>query len=601
VTPVSVTATDSSPTATLSFSDGGSLPTGLSINVGTGAITGTPTTGGVFDVTITATDSAGFADSASFTWSVTNVLTPAVIGNQTAQSGHTVSPVFTAPRDSSSTATFSFTGGSTLPTGLSLNGSTGAVTGTPTTAGRYAVVITATDSAGFTATTSFTWTINNVVTVTAPQNVTNVTGSPIAPVSLPATDSSTATAITGWSATGLPPGIAIDPLSGALHGTPTTAGDYYSVTVTASDGAGFSGKAHFEWVITNSVVVAPIADQSAHTAYAVTPITPTATDSQVTPAVTFSWSATGLPSGIAIDHTSGVLSGTPTAPGSYAVTLTASDSATPSQSGSVSFTWTVTTLPPVVTAVAPASGPGAGGTVVRITGTDLQATSTVLFGSTPGTAVQVNASGTQVTVTSPLHGTGAVDVTVTTPGGTSSTSAADRFTFIGPTITSISRTSGPAVGGAKIKIVGTGLSGATAVLFGSVPATGVKINKAGTQLTALIPAGAPGPVYVTVQTPVGETAASSADQYTYLGPAVISLSKTGGPATGGTAVTITGSGLNGATGVNFGTTTVTTFTVNNAGTKLKVLAPAGTGTVDVTVTTPAATSAVVSSDRYTYG
>ena len=163
--------------------------------------------------------------------------------------------------------------------------------------------------------------------------------------------------------------------------------------MTATDTAGFSGTAHFEWRITNNVVVAPIADQATDTFAPVTPIVPAVTDSQVSPPVTFTWTATGLPPGISIDRPSGTLSGTPNAAGTYPVTVTASDSATPKQSGSTSFTWTVTDVAPAVTGVTPTSGIGAGGTTVKISGSNFQGATAVLFGTTPATIINVNGAG----------------------------------------------------------------------------------------------------------------------------------------------------------------------------------------------------------------
>ena len=73
-------------------------------------------------------------------------------------------------------------------------------------------------------------------------------------------------------------------------------------------------------------------------------------------------------------------------------------------------------------------------------------------------------------------------------------------------------------------------------------------------------------------------------------PTVSGLSPTAGPAVGGTLVTITGTGFTGATAVDFGTTPATDFTVVSD-TSITADSPAGTGTVDVTVTTPGGTSA----------
>jgi hypothetical protein len=74
----------------------------------------------------------------------------------------------------------------------------------------------------------------------------------------------------------------------------------------------------------------------------------------------------------------------------------------------------------------------------------------------------------------------------------------------------------------------------------------------------------------------------------------------GGPASGGTSVTITGTGFTGATAVKFGSNNATNITVNSES-SITAVSPAGTATVDVTVTTPAGTSPTGSADQFTYG
>ena len=102
---------------------------------------------------------------------------------------------------------------------------------------------------------------------------------------------------------------------------------------------------------------------------------------------------------------------------------------------------------PTVTGISPAAGATGGGTSVTITGTGFTGATAVKFGSTAATLFTVN-SATQITATSPNYGsTGTVDITVTTPGGTSATSSADQFTFGNPTVTGISPASGPVAGG----------------------------------------------------------------------------------------------------------------------------------------------------------
>jgi len=83
---------------------------------------------------------------------------------------------------------------------------------------------------------------------------------------------------------------------------------------------------------------------------------------------------------------------------------------------------------PTVTRVSPATGPGTGGTTVTVTGTNLVGASAVDFGFNPASHVVV-ASPTSLTATAPSGSPGFVDVTVTTPGGTSATGTADRFTY----------------------------------------------------------------------------------------------------------------------------------------------------------------------------
>jgi len=85
---------------------------------------------------------------------------------------------------------------------------------------------------------------------------------------------------------------------------------------------------------------------------------------------------------------------------------------------------------PTVTAVSPTGGPLAGGTGVIVTGSGFTGATAVNFGPTPASSFTVN-SDSQITATSPAAASvGPVDVTVTTPSGTSATSAADRYTYI---------------------------------------------------------------------------------------------------------------------------------------------------------------------------
>ena len=111
-------------------------------------------------------------------------------------------------------------------------------------------------------------------------------------------------------------------------------------------------------------------------------------------------------------------------------------------------------LVPTLTGISPTSGPIAGGTKVIITGTNFMGATAVNFGSAAATNFTV-ISNTEISATTPA-GTGVVDVTVTTPGGTTATSAGDQFTYSLLTIT--------ASAGANGSITP---SGATLVNYGS--------------------------------------------------------------------------------------------------------------------------------------
>lgn len=255
--------------------------------------------------------------------------------------------------------------------------------------------------------------------------------------------------------------------------------------------------------------------------------------------------------------------------------------------------------PPVVTGLNPTTGPLAGGTSVVISGTGFGGATTVIFGATP-VPFLVN-SGTQITATAPAHAAGTIDVTVTTPYGTSALTAADRFTYVSPpTVTGINPATGPTAGGTTVTVTGTSFSGSTAVSFGGSPAASFTVSS-GTQITATSPAHVAGTVDITVTTPYGTSATGAPDQFTYVAPpAVTGVNPATGPTAGGTSVVVTGTALAGASAVKFGGANASSFTVNSA-TQVTATSPAGSaGTVDITVTTPYGTSATSVSDRFTY-
>ncbi|QMU73756.1 putative Ig domain-containing protein [Streptacidiphilus sp. P02-A3a] len=157
-----ISASDSASGQTLTYSATG-LPAGLSINASTGLISGTPTASGSSSVTVTAKDTTGATGSTSFSWTVNsatgNTVTVSNPGSQTGTVGTAASLQISASDSASGqTLTYSATG---LPAGLSINASTGLISGTPTAAATSSVTVTAKDTTGATGSTSFSWTVSS--------------------------------------------------------------------------------------------------------------------------------------------------------------------------------------------------------------------------------------------------------------------------------------------------------------------------------------------------------------------------------------------------------------------------------------------------------
>ena len=163
IAPLTITATDSDPTQTLTFSATG-LPPGLVISAA-GVITGTPSSQGTNAVTVTATDGTGASGKAGFTWTVspivTNTITVTNPGTQNTQLGAVVTLTLSATDSNPADGPpFTWAAGG-LPPGLVLNTASGIITGSPTLIGVYSVSVSAVDSIGSSGPANFTWNVTN--------------------------------------------------------------------------------------------------------------------------------------------------------------------------------------------------------------------------------------------------------------------------------------------------------------------------------------------------------------------------------------------------------------------------------------------------------
>ncbi|MFG2627006.1 IPT/TIG domain-containing protein [Streptomyces sp. NPDC048473] len=292
-------------------------------------------------------------------------------------------------------------------------------------------------------------------------------------------------------------------------------------------------------------------------------------------AVTFG----GTPSAsFTVVSATGITTVAPAGAGTVQITVTTPDGT----SNGIGFTYVIAT--PAISSVVPNQGSVEGGNTVTLTGTGFTGATSVRFGTVAAAFITVSA--TQATAVAPAAPAGTVNVTITTPGGTS---AGIPYTYVAaPVLGSLAPAQGPVAGGNSITLSGTGFTGTTSVHFGANATSSFTFVSA-TQLTAVVPTGGPGPVAVTVTTP-GGTSAQAVSYYYLVAPVISGVTAGSGPVGGGMTVILTGANFLQATAVRFGVTAATNYTIVSA-TEIRAMVPAGAaGTVPVTVTTPGGTS-----------
>ncbi|MGO9456622.1 MAG: IPT/TIG domain-containing protein, partial [Acidimicrobiales bacterium] len=251
---------------------------------------------------------------------------------------------------------------------------------------------------------------------------------------------------------------------------------------------------------------------------------------------------------------------------------------------------------PTITTFNPATGTTSGTSSVTITGTGFSGTgfsaTAVTFGTVAAKSYTVTSSTTIRAVTPP-HVAGTVKITVTTAGGTATSSADYKYKASTPTISSFTPTTGTTSGTATVTITGTNLYGATAVKFGTTTAKSYTVTSP-TTVKAVTKTHAPGTVKVKVTTAGGTVTAGSDYKFKAPVPTITSFTPTTGTTSGTTTVAITGTGFSGtgfsATAVTFGTSPAKSYTVTSSTTIKAVTSPHVAATVKITVTTAGGTA-----------
>lgn len=601
-------AVSANSSGTLAFTATG-LPAGMHINKTTGSITGTLAAGASdstsYSVTVVANDGT-YSAYQSFTWFVKDPISFTTPADQTTTEGDSGSLTVVATDAASGTITY---GAVNLPAGLSINSSTGAITGTVSTGaaanGPYTVILLAADGT-YHAETSFTWTINGLVTVTAPANQTNNAGDTVSSLAVTATGSGTLS----YSATQLPAGLTLNSSTGIIGGTLTVAG-FYQTTVTATNGTD-SASADFSWEVDGPITISGPGNQYFNAGDVVS-VPVTAADTAVG---TLAYAASGLPSGLSINSSTGVISGTLStglSAGVYTTILTVDDG---TNTTTDSFTWAIAPVSTVAITNPGAQSTAEGGLVSWALGRYYTGGGTLKFsaaGLPAGLSIDPASGIIAGIVVAGASSSGPYTTLITATDGTDSDSQIFVWTITSPLTLTKPTNQSTAEGASGSLSLSTSYSGGGSIVYAALGLpSGLHISSSTGAISGTVAVGASGPYSVTVQAAVGSYTAQQTFTWTVTNGLVLtaptdqtgtegdsvslSLSTT---YSGGGTVSYTAQGLPAGLAISTSTGTITgTLAANSEGSySVTVVAQDGTTssaqsftwTVNspITVTTPA--------------
>ncbi len=314
-------------TSPYSFTVTPALPAGLSLAAATGVISGTPTAAqAATTYTVTITDAATATATNTFSLTINPALSTAVAVGTKALTINTAAVAFIPVTTSAGTSPYSYAVSPSLPAGLTLNATTGAVSGTPTaTSPSTTYTVTATDAAGATSSKTFSLVVNSALVASqAGASRTLTAGNGAASSFVPVVGSGGTTAYSYSINPALPSALAFNQTTGAVSGTPAAAQAATTYTVTVADAAGATATNTFSMTINGAIASSVTVGTKGLTlntaAVAFTPVTVSGGTAPFNHTV-----APALPAGLSIAASTGIVSGTPTAAAAaanYTVTIT---------------------------------------------------------------------------------------------------------------------------------------------------------------------------------------------------------------------------------------------------------------------------------------
>jgi len=297
----------------------GSLPSGLSLGASTGAITGTPSASGTSNFTVRVTDNV----AATATKALSIVINAAISITTSSLPADTINIAYSqtmAATGGTGALTWAISSG-TLPTGLSLNASTGAITGTPTAAGTSNFTARATDTVGATGTKALGIVINTALSITTSSLPNGTVGSSYNQTL--ARTGGTTPFTWAISSGSLPAGLSLVASTGAITGTPTASGTS-NFTARVTDNVGATATKALSIIVTGggalTIATASLPNGTVSVSY-----NQTLTATGGTTPYTWAISSGSLPAGLSLVASTGVISGTPTASGTSNFTARVTD------------------------------------------------------------------------------------------------------------------------------------------------------------------------------------------------------------------------------------------------------------------------------------